>query len=382
MKTIYFSRPTIEKEEIKEVINTLKSGWLVSGPKVLEFEKRISNYLGAKFIRVLNSCTSCLELAILSFGFKNNSEIITTPFTFCATINAIIHNNLKPVFADIDKETFNILPNEILKKITKKTKAILLVHYGGLACDMDKILDIKRKYNLKIIEDAAHAFGAEYKGKKIGNFSDITCFSFHATKNLTTIEGGAIATNKKYIIDFINKAYFHGIDRDSYLRNFSWKYKVVYPGFKYNLADVSAALGIVQLKKLDIFIRKRTEIASIYNEVFLKNDYITLQKIPYSARHTYYLYPILIDIDRLKINRDQFIEELRKKRIITSLHFIPIYKHPAYKNLFSKEDIENLKNTEYVYNRIISLPIYPKLELKDVKYIANTINRIIYKYAR
>lgn len=382
MKIIPFTKPTIGEKEKKELLKTLSSGWLTSGEKVLLFEKNLKNYIGCKFVKVLDSCTSALHLAVLSCGITKGDEVITTPFTFCATVNAIIHAGAKPVFADIDKQTFNILPDDIEKKITKKTKAILVMHYGGLACDMDKILEIAKKYKLKVIEDAAHAIGAEYKGKKIGNFSDISCFSFHATKNITTAEGGAITTNKKYIFDFINKAYFHGIDKQSWQRQKtgSWEYRVIYPGFKYNMSDILASIGIHQLKKLDFFIKKRTKLAHLYNEAFKNSKYIQTQSIPYQSKHAYYLYPILLNIEALKINRAQFIEKLKKKGIMASVHFIPIYKHPAYKEFFTSSDIKQLKNTEYIYKRIVSLPIYPRLKITDAEYIATTVKNIIEKY--
>lgn len=379
MKIIPFTRPTLSTEEKKEVLKTLSSDWLTSAEKVATFEKMLSAYIGCKFVRVLNSCTSALNLAVLSCGLKKGDEVITTPFTFCATVNAIIHSGAKPVFADIDKGTFNISPEEIEKKITKRTKAILVMHYGGLPCNMERISSIAKRYKLKVIEDAAHAIGAEYKGRKIGTFSDVTCFSFHATKNMTTGEGGAIVTNRRNIINFVNKAYFHGVDKQGWQRQKTggWQYRVIYPGFKYNMSDVLAAIGIQQLRKLDYFIEKRTKIALAYNAAFKNSEYIRTQGIPYQLRHAYYLYPLLFNIAKLKINRAQFIEELKKKGIIASVHFIPIYKHPAYKYLFNRKEVKSLKNTEYVYNHLVSLPIYPKLSLEDAQYIATTVKQIL-----
>ncbi|MCM8787198.1 MAG: DegT/DnrJ/EryC1/StrS aminotransferase family protein [Candidatus Omnitrophica bacterium] len=379
---IPFTKPTIKKQEKEAVFGVLKSGWLTSGAKVIEFEQALKKYIGCKFVKVLNSCTSALNLALLSLNLKKQDQIITTPFTFCATVNSIIHAGAKPIFADIDRETFNIHPQEIEKKITKKTKAILIMHYGGLPCDMDAILEISKKYKLVIVEDAAHALGSQYNGKKIGSFSTISCFSFHATKNITTGEGGAIATNEKKIFDFVNKAYFHGIDIQSWQRKGSWFYKVIYPGFKYNLSDILAAIGLEQIKQLDIFIKKREKIANIYTEAFKKNEFISYQKVSANKRDSYYLYPILLNLEKLSIDRNFFIEKLQKKGINTSVHFIPIYKHPAYKKFFTKDDLKQLRNTEYVYQRIVSLPIYPLLTQNQINYIISSINDIIKKYRR
>lgn len=383
-KFLPYSRPLIGMDEKREVLKTLSSDWLTSGSKVLMFEDMLSDYTGAKFVKVLNSCTSALNLAVLSCGMAGDDEVITTPFTFCATVNAIIHSGTRPVFADIDKDTFNISPAEIEKKITKRTKAILVMHYGGLPCDMDRIISIARRFKLKVIEDAAHAIGAEYGGKKIGIISDIACFSFHAAKNITTIEGGAVTTNNKITIDFIKKSYFHGIDKESWQRHKKgdWKYRVIYPGFKYNMSDICASLGIHQLKKLDEFIRKRQSIASLYDKAFKDSDCLGLQRASYKVKHAHHLYPIVLNTDHLKIDRGWFIEKLKERGIMSSVHFIPIYKHPAYKGLFTKSDIKELKNTEYIYKRIVTLPIYPRLSVKDVHYVISVIDDIIKQYKR
>lgn len=382
---IRFSEPCVSIEEKKSVINAIDTKWFTTGKTAMKFEKALAKYTKVRFVKVLNSCTSALELALLAVNVKQGDEVITTPFTFCATTNAIVHSGAKPVFADIDRNTFNISPVEIEKKITKRTKVILIMDYGGLPCDMDAVISIAKRYKLRIVEDAAHAIGAEYKRKKIGSISDITCFSFHASKNITTGEGGALCTNDKRIIDFINKAYFHGIDCDSWQRHRKggWKYRVVYPGYKYNMSDIMASIGIEQLKKLDYFIKKREKIVTLYNSEFREiNVYIRTQFNPYEVRHAHHLYPILLNIEKLKIKRDKFIELLKRKGIMCSVHFIPIYKHPAYKKYFTKKDLKDLKNTEYVYNRIVSLPIYPGLVLKDVRYITSTVKNIIKRYKK
>jgi len=378
---ISYTKPSIGIAERKEILKTISSNWLTAGPKVRLFEKKLAQYLGCKYIQVLNSCTAALDLAVLACGIGDKDEVITTPFTFCATVNSIIHSGAKPVFADISRDTFNIDPLSIAENVTKRTKAILPMHYGGMPCDMSQISKIAGKYNLKIIEDAAHAIGAEYRERKIGTLSDATCFSFHATKNITTAEGGAITSNNKRIIDFIKKVYLHGINRESWQRHKvgDWKYRVIYPGFKTNMSDIQASLGIHQLEKIEAFIRKRKQIAQFYDSCFQKEPLLKLQNAPYKVKHAHHLYPIILKIERLKINRDQFIEELKKRGIMTSVHFIPAHKHPAYKPFLKPADIAKLKNTEYIYNRLISLPIYPLLSLKQAKYVARSIKDIIEK---
>lgn len=381
---ISYNKPWIGAAEKKEILKTLSSDWLTAGPKVKLFEQALAKYLGCENIKVLNSCTAALELAILACGIGDGDEVITTPFTFCATINSIIHNRAKPVFVDIDKNNFDIDPLKIESRITKKTKAILVMHYGGMPCDMDIIKKIAKKYKLKVIEDAAHAIGAEYKGEKIGTLSDLTCFSFHATKNMTTGEGGAVSSNSKKAIEFINKVYLHGVDRESWQRHNkhktgSWGYRVIYPGFKTNMSDIHASLGLKQLEKLDFFNRKRRGIARCYDKYFKEEEYLELQKAPYKIKHAHHIYPIVIKTEFLKVNRNNFIEKLIKKGVRTSVHFIPVYKHPAYKKFFTKKDIARLVNTEYIYNRIISLPIYPRMSLADARYVALAVRDIIKK---
>ncbi|MFC1806928.1 DegT/DnrJ/EryC1/StrS family aminotransferase [Candidatus Omnitrophota bacterium] len=384
MEIIPFSRPTIGAKEGREVLATLKSGWLTSGQKVAIFQRELSRYLECRFVRVLDSCTSALELAVKGAGIKKGDEVITTPLTFCATINAIIHSGARPIFADIDINTLNINPIEINKRITKKTKAIMVMHYGGQPCEMDSIIKIARRNKLAIIADAAHAIGASYDRKMVGNISDITCFSFHAAKNITTGEGGAITTNNKKIIDFINKAYYHGIDKESWHRESkaSWKYNVTYAGYKHNMSDIHASLGIQQLKKIRSFIVKRKRIAAFYDSIFKQEELVSTQKIGPKMVHAHHLYPAMLDIDNISIGRDAFIEKLKMKSIIPSVHFIPIYKHSAFKNFFTKAAIAQLPKTEYAYQRIITLPIYPTLGQSSLNHIARVMKSLLRKYQR
>ena len=369
-----YCQPSIGKEEIKEVVDTLKSGWLTMGPRAIKFEEMIARYTKAKYAVVLNSCTAALHLSLIALGIGKGDEVITTPFTFASTGNVIIQVGAKPVFVDIERKTFNIDPKEIEKAITSKTKAIMPVHYAGQACDMTAIMKIAKKYHLFVIEDAAHMIGAEYKGKKIGTFGDATCFSFYATKNMTTGEGGAVTTNNKTLAEKIMVLRLHGISKDAWKRydkKGSWYYEIEECGWKYNITDIQAALGIHQIKKLDKFNKIRRKYAQIYNrELSGIKGIITPYEKP-NVKHVYYLYPILLE----NYNRDEFIEKMAQNGIGCSVHFIPLHLHPFYQKLGYKKG--DFPNAEWVYEREVSLPLYPKMKYSDLLFVAKTIKNIL-----
>jgi len=372
-------RPCIGEEEINEVIDTLKSDWITMGPKTLKFEELFRNYIGSKFAISLNSCTAGLHLSLVALNIKDGDEVITTPYTFAATGNVIVHQRAKPVFVDIDKETYNINVEEIENAITERTKAIIPVHYAGHPCEMDEILKIAEDYNLYVIEDAAHALGAEYKGKKIGTIGDTTSFSFYATKNITTGEGGMVTTDNEEIAEKIKILRLHGISRDAWKRyssEGSWYYEIIECGYKYNMTDIQASIGIPQLKKAEVMRKRREEIAKIYNEEFDNLEGLIIPTIKKHVKHAWHLYPLLIDIDRLKINRNKFIEELKKQNIGTSVHFIPLHLHPFYGKTFGYKK-GDFPNAEWVYEREISLPIYPKMTDDDVIDVVNAVKKIV-----
>jgi len=372
-------RPCIGEEEINEVIDTLKSDWITMGPKTLKFEELFRNYIGSKFAISLNSCTAGLHLSLVALNIKDKDEVITTPYTFAATGNVIVHQRAKPVFVDIDKETYNINVEEIENAITERTKAIIPVHYAGHPCEMDEILKIARDYDLYVIEDAAHALGAEYKGKKIGTIGDTTSFSFYATKNITTGEGGMVTTDNEEIAEKIKILRLHGISRDAWKRyssEGSWYYEIIECGYKYNMTDIQASIGIHQLKKAEIMRKRREEIAKIYNEEFENLEGLITPTIKKHVKHAWHLYPLLINIDRLKINRTKFIEELKKQNIGTSVHFIPLHLHPFYRKTFGYKK-GDFPNAEWVYEREISLPIYPKMTDDDVIDVVNAVKKIV-----
>ena len=377
-------RPMIGEEEIREVIDTLNSDWITTGPKTHKFEELFREYIGCKHAIALNSCTAGLHLSLIAFEISEGDEVITTPFTFTATVNVIIHQGAKPVFVDIERDTYNIDPEKVENVISDKTKAIIPVHYAGHPCEMDKIIKIAREYNLIVIEDAAHALGASYKGKKIGNIGDVTSFSFYATKNITTGEGGMVTTNNNEIAEKIRLYRLHGISKDAWKRyssEGSWYYEVIYPGYKYNMTDIQAAIGIHQLKKLKQMQKRREEIAKMYNEVFEDLPEIITPTVRKHVCHAWHLYPILLNTKLLRIGRNKFIEALKAENIGVSVHFIPIHLHTYYRNRFGFKK-GDFPNAEYVYEREISLPIYPKMTDKDVEDVINAVKKIVEHYRR
>jgi perosamine synthetase len=399
---IPFSQPSIEKEEISEVINVLRSGWITTGPKVKLFEKEFGKYIGCKHAIAVNSCTAAMHLALEAIGIKEDDEIITSPMTFATTAEVIRYFKAKPVFVDIDPMTMNLnveALNDIIKrkysaKNKGKLKAIIPVHYAGYPCDMESITTMASEYNLKVIEDAAHAFPTRYRGKMIGTIGDITCFSFYATKTLTTGEGGMVTTENSEWAERIRIMSLHGISKDAWKRytaEGNWYYEIIAPGYKYNLTDIAAALGIVQLKKTNIFLKRRAQIANLYNKAFedlLEMDIPNRNKGmkrrwegKNGTKHSWHLYVIKLNLESLKIDRNSFINELKAKGIGTSVHFIPLHIHPYYRSKYGykPEDFPMAYNT---YKRIISLPIYPKMTDKDVARVIQAVLNIIKKYKK
>ncbi|MDO9575678.1 MAG: DegT/DnrJ/EryC1/StrS family aminotransferase [bacterium] len=374
-----FAPPLIEKEEIEEVVDTLKSGWITTGPKTQRFEKMFCEYVDSEYAIALSSCTAGLHLSLLAIGVSKGDEVITTPYTFAATSNVIIHSSAIPVFVDIDEETLNIDPDKIEEKITERTKAIMPVHIGGRPCDMDKIMEIARRHNLYVIEDAAHAVGTIYKEMKIGSIGDLTSFSFHAVKNMTTAEGGMITTDNEEWARFIRVNSLHGMNKDAWQRKGSWFYEIVSAGYKYNMTDIQASIGIHQLEKIERFIELRKKYATIYTEKLRDIEEIeTLSPYEY-GRNTYHLYVIKIKPDRLRITRDKFIRALREENISTNVHYIPIHLHPYYRERFGYKK-GDYPSAERVYERAISLPIYPAMKEEDVLDVINAIEKIVVYY--
>ena len=376
MDFIPYGTQWIDEDDINEVVSVLKSDWITTGPKIKEFEDALCAYVGCKYCVAVNSGTSALDIAVQSLELPKGSEVITTPFTFVATSNAILYNGLKPVFADICSDTFNINSEDIRRKITKDTKAIIYVDYAGQPCDIKTIQEIADEFDLYIIEDACHAIGAEYGGRKVGNFADLTIFSFHPVKHITTGEGGAVVTDDEDLYERLALLRSHGIDKDAqdrYGPDASWAYDMKYLGRNYRITDFQAALGISQLKKLDGFIDKRNELALRYQEILGDVDCITLPVVKVKVRHAWHLYTILLDES---VDRDEFFKYMRSANIGVNLHYIPVYRHSYYVENFGF-DAEGFPVTEDVFKRIITLPMFPRMSEQQVEYVVTSISQAI-----
>ena len=378
---IPLAKPTIEENEIEKVVKVLRSGWLTTGPKVAEFEENMQKYLGCKKAVGLSSCTGGLHIALAALGIKQGDEVIVPTYTFAATAHVVAWLGAKPVLVDVEKDTFNIDPKKIEGAITDKTKAIIPVHFAGHSCDMDKITSITEKHNLYIIEDAAHAIGTDYKGKKIGNFGNATAFSFYATKTITTAEGGMIVTNDEELGKKLKRYSYFGVDKDAFNRyadKGNWYYEIVELGYKYNMDNIQGALGVEQLKKLGLFIEKRRKLANLYSNLLKGVPGVITPAEKEYTRHSYHLYPILLDIENMSLNREEFIDKLKEYKIGASVHFIPLHLHPYYQKAhgYKKGDFPA---AEYLFDREVSLPLYPEMSEEDIRYVAEAIKEIIGK---
>jgi len=375
---LVFGAPLIGEEEIEEVIATLRSGWLGTGPRTNQFESDFCEYIGCKYSVALNSCTAGLHLALKILEIGPGDEVITTPMTFCSTANVIVHCGATPVFVDIDRETMNIDANLIEKNLSERTKAIIPVHFAGRPCDMDAIIDIARKYDLAVIEDAAHAIESRYKGKKVGNIGDITCFSFYATKNLVTGEGGMLTTNNEKWGEKAKVLRLHGLSKDAWKR-YSEEgfrpYDVLYPGYKYNMMDLQAALGIHQLKRIETNLKVREKYWNLYNEAFDDIPGIITPMEEKHIKHARHLYNVLIEPEVFGMDRNKFIELLRKEKIGTGIHFIALHFHSYYAKNYALQR-GDFPNAEYISDRTVSLPLSAKLTEEDIYYIIETVKRL------
>ena len=381
---IPFHKPYITDEEINEVIDSIRSGWLTMGPKTVRFEEEFRNYVGSKHAIAVNSCTAALHLALKAINLKPEDEVIIPTMTFTATGEVVRYFNAMPVIVDINKDTHNIDPDAIERAITPRTKVIIPVHFAGQPCDMTAIRQIAGRYGLAVIEDAAHSLPASYQKEKIGTIGDMTCFSFYATKTLSTGEGGMITTENNEWAEKIKILRLHGISNDSwqrYSKEGSWYYEVVDAGYKYNMTDIQSALGISQLRKLEWMWERRCDIARKYTDAFKDSEFIICPDVKPDRVSAWHLYVIKLNLETLSIDRNRFIEELKQKGICTSVHFIPLHRHPYYKNTFSL-DAKNFKNAEWVYARSISLPIYPGMEDEEVNYVVNNVIALVNKYKK
>jgi perosamine synthetase len=381
---LLFHKPFISEEEVNEMVDTLRSGWLSMGPKTIRFEEEFNRYIGSKRSIAVSSWTAAGHLTLEAFGIEKGDEVIVPTMTFPATAEIVCYFGAKPVIVDVDEDTLNISLKEIEKAITPKTKAIIPVHYGGQPCDLDEIQEIAKAHNLKVLEDAAHSLPATYKGKKIGTISDVTCFSFYATKTLSTGEGGMICTNDEEIAERCAIMRLHGINRDAWRRyseSGSWYYEVVAPGYKYNFTDLQASLGLPQLKKVDVMWEWRKKIAARYFEGLKDLDILTLPKIKPDRESSWHLFPVRLNLDMITKNRAQIIDELKSNNIGVGVHFMPVHQHLYYNETFNLDD-KNFPVASGAFPRLMSLPIYPGMTDQSVEKVISTVIEILNKYKR
>src|SRR5208282_1034538 len=377
-----FHRALIEEEEINAVLEALRSGWLTTGPRVREFEEAFARFTGAAHAVALNSCTAALHLAIAAVGISEGDEVIVPTMTFAATGEVVLYFKAWPVLVDCSPGSFHVDPKEIERAITSRTRAILPVHYAGYACDMDPILEIARKHDLKVIEDAAHALPSLYKGRMVGSLGDISCFSFYATKTLTTGEGGMATTENPEYADRIRMLSLHGISRDAWKRytaEGSWRYDILEVGYKYNLTDLQAALGLAQLAKCDAMRARRAALADRYTQALESVSAFETPRTPGDVSHAWYLYVLRVNPSALRIDRDRVIEELKLRGIGTSVHFIPLHLHPLYQGRLGYSAGE-FPNAEREFQRAISLPIYPAMTDEDADRVIEALHDIAHTH--
>jgi len=373
-----FSPPSIGEEEIAEVVDSLRSGWITTGPKTKRFEKEFSAYVGAPAALALSSCTAALHTALVINDIGPGDEVITTPLTFTATVAVIEHVGAKPVLVDVEPDTMNIDPALVRAAVTDRTKAVIAVHYGGHPCDLDALRAVCDEHGLLLVEDAAHAIPARYKGRLIGSWDNPVAFSFYATKNLTTAEGGML-TGKPEMIEKGVVVSLHGMDRDAWKRNDrtgSWRYDIVTPGYKYNMTDLQAGMGLAQLKKLEAMHARRREIVGMYNEAFADLDALDLPIERDDCESAWHLYPLRLKLDRLSISRDEFIEALRERNIGTSVHFIAVHTFSYYVEKYGYEPGDYPTAFEES-ERVVTIPMHPGLSDGDVGDVVEAVRDIL-----
>jgi len=378
--------PDITESEIDEVVSTLKSGWLAKGPRTRLFEQKFAEYVGAKHAVGMNSCTAALHIALVAAGIGPGDEVITSPMTFAASANTIIHSGAIPVFVDIDPMTGCIDAAAIEARVTPRTKAIVPIHYSGQACDLDKIYELAEKYGLFVSEDAAHALCTQYKGRMIGSRAPgAVSYSFYATKNLATGEGGMLTTDDDRIADRARVLVSHGMSKSAwnrYAKGGTWRYDIEEFGYKYNMFDIQAALGLKQLERLEEMQQRRAEIANAYNLAFEAMPAIVVPKPSIdTSTHCWHLYVIRLNPAKLNLTRDRFIEELSERNIGTSVHFIPVHLMSAYANRYGYK-LGDFPNCEAWFDNVLSLPLYPTLNDDDVQYVIKSVRFLVSEYSR
>jgi len=379
---LVFGSPRIEDDEIAEVADCLRSGWISTGPRVARFEKMFAEYIGVDHALALNSCTAGLHLALKVAGVGPDDEVITTPMTFGATANVVVNLGAVPVFVDVKRETQNIDPATIERKMTSRTRAIVPVHMAGRPCDMADILTIAKKRHLVVIDDAAHALESRYRGMKIGAIGDLTAFSFYVTKDLTTSEGGMVTTRNQEWADRISMLRLHGLSKGAWKRYSSEKfthYQVLEPGFKYNMMDMQAAIGIKQMAKIETYLKRRNQIWAMYDAAFRELPVLIPAAVAEGDVHARHLYTLLLDLDRLSCSRDEFQQALYELNIGTGIHFISLHLHPYYRDRFGFAH-DDFPEAAYISERTISLPLSAKLTDVDVYDVIQAVTHTLKKF--
>jgi perosamine synthetase len=382
-KLLPYGRQCLDDADVQAVVEVLKSDWLTTGPKVGEFEERFSAWVEAKYAVSFSSGTAALHAAAFAAGLGPGDEAITTPMTFCATANCVLYQGAKPVFADVSADTLNLDPGEVAKKLSSRTKAILTVDYAGHPADLDALLAFTRSRGIPLIEDACHALGAEYRGKRVGGLADMTVFSFHPVKHLTTGEGGMVTTNNAALAETLRRFRNHGISSDARQRQASgqWYYEMVLLGFNYRLTDIACALGLSQLTKLKANLARRREIAAHYTAAFRAVPGLIPPSVRAEVNPAWHLYPIRVDLAKLTVDRGQIFRALRAENIGVNVHYVPVHLHPYYRGQFGHRDGE-CPVAEAAYERLISLPMFHGMTDADVGDVVQAVSKVISSYAK
>lgn len=382
-KYLSYGRQLIDDDDIEKVIEVLKGDYLTTGPYVKEFEEKVANYVGAKYAVAVSNGTAALHMACYAAGVKEGDEVLVSSITFAASSNCVLYCGGTPVFVDIDPKTYNIDIEDIKRKITKKTKAIIAVDFTGQSVDIDKIMEIAEEYNLIVIEDGAHSLGSEYKGKKVGTKAHMTEFSFHPVKPITTAEGGMIVTDDEDLYEKMILFRTHGITRNPKLMSENhgpWYYEQVDLGYNYRITDLQCALGASQMDKIDRFINIRRDIVKLYNEAFKNLEEIVIPYEPEYSNSGWHLYVIKVIEEKLRVSRKEIFEALLAENIGVNVHYLPVYFHPYYKTLGYNKGL--CPNAEELYSRMISLPIHPSMSGDDVLDVVNAVKKVVEYYKR
>lgn len=383
-ESLPFALPDVDEGELGRIAEVLRSGWVTTGPKTKQFEAEFAAAVGARHAIAVNSCTAAMHLALEAIGLQRGDEVITTPYTFAATAEVVRYFDARPVLVDVDERTLNLRPDLLEDAVTARTRAIIPVHIAGLPAKMDDILAIARRHGLKVIEDAAHAFPTRYKGRTIGSIGDFTCFSFYATKTITTGEGGMICTGDDEWAERCRVMALHGISKDAWKRytaEGSWYYEIIAPGYKYNMTDIAAAVGLAQLAKAERMWARRRAIARHYDEAFRALPELQRPADRDDCQHAWHLYMLRLNLDLLQVDRARFVEEMKRRHVGTSVHFIPLHLHPYYRETYGYQP-EDFPVAYREYLREVSLPIYSKMSDQDVEHVIDAVTDVVQTHRR